>query len=168
MASSNPYRYAGYRYDEAIGLYYLMARYYDPNIGRFITRDTFHGFETDPLSISQYAYTKNNPVMYIDPDGHNPIIWAVLRLLVTIGWKIGRDLVERGWDIAYPYVKRAISDSKNYILEGPGGGGRIVQVRNRKTGAVLFRLDYYPIKPGGPFILHYHTPPDINKHHVIW
>lgn len=70
MASSNPYRYSGYRYDESTGLYYLMARYYDANVGRFITRDTFHGFEDEPLSLNQYAYTQNNPVMNVDPNGH--------------------------------------------------------------------------------------------------
>ena len=48
MASANPYRYAGYRYDEVTGLYYLMARYYDAGVGRFITRDTFHGFDNEP------------------------------------------------------------------------------------------------------------------------
>ena len=70
IASSNPYRYAGYRYDEATGLYYLMARYYDSDIGRFISRDLFHGFEDDPLTLNQYAYTNNNPVMNIDPTGY--------------------------------------------------------------------------------------------------
>lgn len=39
MASANPYRYAGYRYDEFTGLYYLMARYYDASIGRFINAE---------------------------------------------------------------------------------------------------------------------------------
>lgn len=70
MASENPYRYAGYRYDESTELYYLMARYYDSEIGRFITRDTFHGFEDDPQSLNQYAYTGNNPVKYSDPSGY--------------------------------------------------------------------------------------------------
>ena len=37
----NPYRYAGYRYDKEIGLYYLQSRYYNPETGRFLTRDTF-------------------------------------------------------------------------------------------------------------------------------
>jgi len=63
VASANPLRYAGYRYDEATGFYYLMARYYDANIGRFITRDTFHGFEVDILSSNQYTYAQNNPVI---------------------------------------------------------------------------------------------------------
>ncbi|WP_240620220.1 DNRLRE domain-containing protein [Peribacillus acanthi] len=69
MASSNPYRYAGYRYDEITGLYYLMARYYDPNTARFITRDNFHGYDDEPTSLNQYLYTQSDPVNYIDPDG---------------------------------------------------------------------------------------------------
>ena len=85
MASENPMRYAGYRYDEVTGLYYLMARYYDPSIGRFITRDTFHGFEVDPLSLNQYAYTKNNPVIYIDPDGQFAIAVIPVAVLIVLG-----------------------------------------------------------------------------------
>ncbi len=73
MASANPYRYAGYRYDEATGLYYLMARYYDAGIGRFITRDTFHGFTGDPQSLNQYAYVYNNPLKFIDPSGNRTV-----------------------------------------------------------------------------------------------
>lgn len=56
MAGINPFRYAGYRYDEAIGLYYFMARYYDRGVRRFITRDAFHGFGISPQSLNQYAY----------------------------------------------------------------------------------------------------------------
>jgi RHS repeat-associated protein len=69
MESLNPYRYAGYRFDEETGLYYLMARYYDANIGRFIIQDTFHRTDEDPLSINLHLYGNNNPVMNIDPDG---------------------------------------------------------------------------------------------------
>jgi len=91
MASANPLRYAGYRYDEATGLYYLMARYYDANVGRFITRDTFHGFEDEPRSLNQYAYTNNNPVMYIDKDGHaaTPIGIALSIIGGIAGWAFG-------------------------------------------------------------------------------
>ncbi|PTM59264.1 DNRLRE domain-containing protein [Desmospora activa] len=65
----NPYRYAGYRYDEVTGLYYLQSRYYNPDTGRFLTRDLFEGFEDEPLSLNKYAYANNNPVKYIDPNG---------------------------------------------------------------------------------------------------
>ena len=66
----NPYRYAGYRWDNETGLYYLNARYYAPEIGRFITRDSFHGFEDDPASLNQYNYAHSNPVMFVDPSGY--------------------------------------------------------------------------------------------------
>ncbi len=72
MAESNTIRYAGYKYDNETGLYYLRARYFDSEIGRFLTRDTFHGFEDDQQSLNRYAYTKNNPIMYTDPTGHCP------------------------------------------------------------------------------------------------
>ncbi|WP_245975759.1 DNRLRE domain-containing protein [Paenibacillus prosopidis] len=82
MATSNPYRYAGYRYDEVTKLYYLMARYYNTETGRFITKDTFLGFEDEPLSLNQYLYTHNNPIMYYDSDGHRfgPIIKIIKKI----------------------------------------------------------------------------------------
>ncbi len=70
MASSNPYRYAGYRYDETTGLYYLMARYYDASIGRFITQDVYKGQEDTPLSLNSYTYALNNPVSNMDTSGN--------------------------------------------------------------------------------------------------
>ena len=66
---NNPYRYAGYAYDEETGLYYLKARYYDAEIGRFLQRDTYAGDEKDPLSLHRYTYCQNNPMIRIDPDG---------------------------------------------------------------------------------------------------
>ncbi|EGK08454.1 cell wall-associated protein [Desmospora sp. 8437] len=66
----NPYRYAGYRYDEVTGLYYLQSRYYNPETGRFLTRDSFEGFEDKSLGLNKYSYVLNNPVINVDPDGH--------------------------------------------------------------------------------------------------
>lgn len=47
------------------GLYYLGARYYDPEVGRFISPDPL-GFGSDP---SLYAYANGDPVNFCDPDG---------------------------------------------------------------------------------------------------
>ncbi len=68
--ASNPYRYAGYRYDEETDVYYLNARYYDAKIARFMTEDTYTGQQNDPLSLNLYTYCHNEPMMYIDPTGH--------------------------------------------------------------------------------------------------
>ncbi|MCK4261279.1 MAG: RHS repeat-associated core domain-containing protein, partial [Halanaerobiales bacterium] len=55
---------------DGTGLYYLRNRYYDPELGRFITADSYRGSITDPLSLNRYIYVKNNPLKYIDPSGH--------------------------------------------------------------------------------------------------
>jgi len=85
MASANTYRYAGYRYDEYTGLYYLMARYYDANIGRFINADNASSvkglideFLRNPAQFKTaltfmpniYLYCANNPTNYTDSFGH--------------------------------------------------------------------------------------------------
>jgi RHS repeat-associated protein len=67
---ANPIRYAGEYYDEESGLYYLRARYYDPLLGRFISKDSVEGDITNPLSLNRYAYCAGNPIIYIDPTGN--------------------------------------------------------------------------------------------------
>jgi RHS repeat-associated protein len=52
-----------------VGLYYLRARYYDPIIGRFLTRDPFGGWVGSPQSQNPYAYVMNNPAVHTDPLG---------------------------------------------------------------------------------------------------
>lgn len=55
--------------DEATGLQYFGARYYDPVIGRFMGVDPA-GFDPGNLhSANRYAYGNNNPYKYRDPDG---------------------------------------------------------------------------------------------------
>ncbi len=51
------------------GYYYLRNRYYDPQIGRFLTRDTFAGNTMQPQSLNRYTYVENNPVNFTDPSG---------------------------------------------------------------------------------------------------
>ncbi len=51
------------------GLVYLRARYYDPAIGRFVSRDPFPGLAEVPQSQNPYAYVLNNPCNLVDPWG---------------------------------------------------------------------------------------------------
>ena len=70
--SSNPYLYAatsGYRNDGDAGLSHVGARYYDAQVGRFISRDTY-------LDQKPYLYCEHNPVNNLDPSGHIIVTWA--------------------------------------------------------------------------------------------
>jgi hypothetical protein len=54
----------------------MNARYYLPEIGRFISPDTAVPDLQNPQSFNRYAYSYNNPTRYIDPDGRTP--WDVV------------------------------------------------------------------------------------------
>ncbi|MGM8216350.1 RHS repeat-associated core domain-containing protein, partial [Bacillaceae bacterium W0354] len=56
IGEKNPYRYRGYRYDSETGLYYLNARYYNPEWGRFLNADSYGGSTGKLLSHNVYAY----------------------------------------------------------------------------------------------------------------
>lgn len=66
----NPFRYCGEYLDKETGEIYLRARYYQPAVGRFLTRDTYTGEEEDMLSLHLYTYCKNDGVNAWDPSGH--------------------------------------------------------------------------------------------------
>ena len=66
---SNKYLFAGEQYDSNLGDYYLRARYYDTESGRFTRRDVYEGNQNEPLTLHKYAYANNNPAKFIDPLG---------------------------------------------------------------------------------------------------
>ena len=100
-SDTNAFRYCGEYYDKETATVYLRARYYNPTTGRFISRDSFAGRRSDPLSLNLYTYCRNNPIRFIDPSGH-----------ITVNSQ---------WDWAY-YV--ATGDI-NY--EYDGGSGEVAQ-----------------------------------------
>src|SRR5690554_6918678 len=63
------YKYTGQKEVVSIGLYYYGARYYDPEIARFITEDSYSGEIGNPQSQNLYVYVMNNPLRYVDPSG---------------------------------------------------------------------------------------------------
>ncbi len=61
----NPFRYTARESDTETGLYYYRARYYDPNVGRFLSEDP------DQFSAGNnfYPYVESDPEDWGDPDG---------------------------------------------------------------------------------------------------
>jgi RHS repeat-associated protein len=64
------YRYTGQLQQAVIGLDYYNARWYDPQLGRFVQADTVIANANDPISYDRYAYVNNNPINHNDPTGH--------------------------------------------------------------------------------------------------
>jgi RHS repeat-associated protein len=62
---NNTITYTGRRLDKESNLYYYRNRMYDPELGRFLSKDP-KGY-VDGMNL--YAYVKNNPVRYLDPMG---------------------------------------------------------------------------------------------------
>jgi RHS repeat-associated protein len=54
---------------DSTDLYYYGARYYDSDLGRFITRDPVTGTNTSPQTLNRYSYCINNPAKMIDSAG---------------------------------------------------------------------------------------------------
>ena len=122
IAELNPFRYRGYYYDSESGLYYLMSRYYDPQIGQFISPDTQDYLAPDTIGgVDLYAYCNNNPVMYVDPTGHVAIsilIWII----------VGAAVLTTAGAIAYGVIEEEtiVLDLSYTTLDGGKYGGSLL------------------------------------------
>lgn len=63
------YGYQGEELDPSSGLYYMRARYYQPDTARFLSREPFPGRATDPRTFHPYQYAFDNPLSFSDPTG---------------------------------------------------------------------------------------------------
>ncbi|MEW6172723.1 MAG: RHS repeat-associated core domain-containing protein [Bacillota bacterium] len=70
-ATSTPFLYNGRDgvMADANGLYYMRARYYNPEVRRFINVDPVQGPILDMLTLNHYSYANDSPVNFKDPSG---------------------------------------------------------------------------------------------------
>nr|WP_278335103.1 RHS repeat-associated core domain-containing protein [Clostridium pasteurianum] len=107
VGAKNPYRYRGYRYDGETGLYYLNARYYNAEWGRFINADAYGGNVGNLLSHNVFAYCMNNQVNMSDPSGNWPT-WNDI--------KSGLSKIKRGVSNALSKVTAWVADKAEAVL----------------------------------------------------
>ena len=89
----NPIRYRSYYYDNETGFYYLNSRYYDPEVGRFISADGYVSTGQGIFSNNMFAYCGNNPINRFDSTGH---FWSsILEFVKTAVAEIGNALAAR-------------------------------------------------------------------------
>jgi len=80
---ANPYLFGGKELDTESELQYFEARYYDNRIGRFVSQDVVfweigqtergRALMADPQQLNAYAFSRNNPLRYVDPSGENAV-----------------------------------------------------------------------------------------------
>ena len=87
LSTINPLLYRGYVYDRETGLYYLQSRYYNPEMGRFISADSLLSTGQGVLGNNMFAYCNNNPVMYQDDTGNSATL--ITLGIMAIGGLIG-------------------------------------------------------------------------------
>jgi RHS repeat-associated protein len=84
--------YRGEQYDSDLSLYYLRARYYNPNTGRFLSRDPEDGYAQDPTSLHKYLYAGGDPINGSDPTGRaifvglSQRITALIHRVIAVRW----------------------------------------------------------------------------------
>ena len=96
--TSNPFTYIGGLgvMAEADGLYFMRARFYEPETGRFYVKDPVEGSLMQPMSLRRYGYAVDNPIMYNDPKG------KFVEWLIEFAYSVG--------DIYYDYSSGSLSE----------------------------------------------------------
>jgi RHS repeat-associated protein len=181
-------KFTGKERDSETGLDYFGARYYGSNMGRFMSPDEFTGGPvsafggdptppgslpyadiTNPQSLNKFAYAFNNPLRYIDSDGHSSLEYDAKKKTLTLYSNDGKKLgswrasnnVERRLKIGkLPDGTYSFQDKSKAHMHGQevGKGGIQKDAPNGEYGKNgIFRLDPFKgpdKKPNGDLADH--------------
>ena len=142
----NPYRYAGYEYIEEVKLYDLNARYYNPEIARFLSQDPYYNLGNRVIGIYEinvpnawsiiqanniYVYCGNCPVIFFDYFGHafNELDEAFYKELLANGAREEAEEFKNGIDSA----TKEFENAKTYA-----------EKNRAHDKAIAYRLKYDP------------------------
>jgi len=118
----NPYKFQGEWHDEATGLVYLRARWYDPGTGRFLSSDPSNGRPRSPLSLNRYIYANADPLNRIDPSGRESMIGFSMAINIVA---IGSTTINAGFRLAegdYEGAAREVARDAVFWALGAGAG----------------------------------------------
>ncbi|MGO1073478.1 RHS repeat domain-containing protein [Lysobacter sp. CA199] len=119
--------YTGHVSDAATGLSYMQQRYYDPQIGRFLSVDPVQANMTG-ANFGRYLYANNNPYKFTDPDERQGEFFALRMVFATAGA-----------DAVTPDPSDAVAPAKiglyGAAIAGTAIGGAIVWAMNQAQEA---------------------------------
>jgi len=150
--TGNDLLYTGREYDRSTGLYYYRARYYDPEIGRFVSEDPL-GFKA---GVNFYAYVGNNPINNNDPTGldtqvsigftNTPVPGTNHQLVILTDTVTGQKFAVRGG----PASQSLLGSASNSGLS-TSGGSLSASAGNGGSGGFGFgsiQAEFGAFKPG--------------------
>ena len=123
-STPNNYLYRGEQYDQNLNLYYLRARYYNPIIGRFMSRDPTDGQINIPATLHKYLYSSGDPVNAIDPTGRAAYIESIFSEPIVISSPLEISVEEADYSVAKAFcavAKLLASVPWPGAMPGPGG-----------------------------------------------
>jgi RHS repeat-associated protein len=113
-STPNQYLYRGEALDAGTGMYYLRARWYRPEVGRFLTRDALNLESSDfPAALHSYMYSNADPVGQLDPSGYLAKVEYSILASITVGTGIQAVVAGTAYSIAciYTRVKAQLDDA---------------------------------------------------------
>ena len=119
------YGYTGRELDLESGLYYYRARYYDPEVGRFISVDPL-GFGAGDTNL--YRYVGNNSTNATDPSG----LWSLQET-----WNSGVSAVKQTWNNGVNAVQQTWNNGVRTVVDGA------TSFRNTVTSNAQAGLEYW-------------------------
>ena len=155
----NTCRFSSKEFEDHANLYYFGVRYYDPEIGRWLTPDPL-GFIDGP---NRYLYVANNPLNFIDPWGLlgekklSALEWWLYESVVpgpfgtpVSEWAIGESIF---WGDPMRYTEEA-GGTVMWLERGAVGMGTVAVVT--ATGLIAYetttaiRIEFHMPHAGGP------------------
>ena len=145
--------YTGHAMDAATGLTYMQQRYYDPQVGSFLSVDPITAIANPVAHFNRYRYANSNPYRFFDPDGRGSCVTGTI-ICPFVGKSAGssRDVsvLRAASKVANGYTGKPIAAPAGNRTFGPLRSGYVPAVNNhaqpgspsssRSNGSLTFQI----------------------------
>ena len=124
------------------GLIYMRARYYSPEMKRFINADIVAGKLSNAITLNRFAYANGNPVSFVDPFGLSPWNRFKEKAKNALNWGLDKlqDVFDLGAEII-EYVAMDLDDDIGEVLTEFGQN-----IKNNYIAPIVNGLTLFPKK----------------------
>ena len=105
-------QFTGQERDAEASLDYFGARFFVPRTGRFSQVDPVYAGLFDPQQWNRYAYVRNNPLSFVDPDGRMRVDFC---LQLDLNWLTCQKLADS--------FRGDVLSWQEFLRQGPNRGG---------------------------------------------